>query len=71
MRGGGIEWFTVWMEFQEVGFGIMDRIEISQDRDRYRKHVTVIMNFRFPYIARNFLTTENKLISLERLCSME
>jgi hypothetical protein len=68
---GGIEWLIVWMEFQEVGFGIMDRIEITLDTDWWRETVTAIMNFHFPYIAGNFLTTENILASLEILCSME
>jgi len=59
------------MDFQEMGCGVMDRIEIFQDRDRLRAVVIAVMDFRIPYIAGNFLTTEILLSFLEGLCSME
>jgi len=54
-----------------MGCGVMDRIEIFQDRDRLRAVVIAVMDFRIPYIAGNFLTTEILLSFLEGLCSME
>ena len=36
------------MDLQEVEYEGMDRIELAQDRDRRRAHVTVVMNLRVP-----------------------
>ena len=40
---------------QEVGCGYMDWIRLAQDRDRWRTLVSVVMNLRVPWNARNFL----------------
>jgi len=39
---------NIRMDLQEVGCGYMDWIGLAQDRDRWRKLVSAIMNLRVP-----------------------
>jgi len=39
---------NIKMDHQAVGCGGMDRIDMAQDRDRWRALVNVVMNLRAP-----------------------
>jgi hypothetical protein len=36
------------MDFQEMGYGDMDWIELAQDMDRWRAPMNAVMNLRVP-----------------------
>ena len=39
---------NIKMDFQEVGGGCRDWIELAQDRDRWQALVSTVRNFRVP-----------------------
>ena len=40
--------YNIKMHLMEVGYRVMDWIELAQDRDRWRALVNVVMNLRVP-----------------------
>jgi hypothetical protein len=40
--------YNIKMDLQEVGYGVMDWIELARDRERWRALVNAVMNFGFP-----------------------
>ena len=45
------------MYLQEVGWRGIDRIDLTQDRERWWTLVNMLMNLLVPYSAGNFLTS--------------
>ena len=48
---------NIKIDFQEVGGGCEDWMELAQDTDRWRALVSTVMNLRVPKNAGNFLTS--------------
>jgi hypothetical protein len=42
---------NIQVDLQEVGCGVMDRIKLAQDRDRWRELVNAVMNLQVPLNA--------------------
>jgi len=46
-EGPGLKWQdNIKMDFQKVGCGGVDWMDLAQDRDRWREFVNVVMNLR-------------------------
>ena len=39
---------NIKLDIQEVGCGVVDRIDLAQDRDRWRELVNAAISLRFP-----------------------
>jgi hypothetical protein len=63
---------NIKMDFQDVGRGGGDWMELAQDRNRWWALVSMVKNLRFHKNVGNFLTScKDRLASQEGLCSME
>jgi hypothetical protein len=59
-------------DFEEVGAGCGDWMEMAQNRNGWRALGSTVKNLRVPYNAGNFVTScEDWSASQEGLCSME
>jgi len=59
------------MDLQEVGCGVMDRIDLVLDRDRWRALVSTVRNLRVLKMRGISYLAENQIDAQEGLCSME
>jgi len=48
---------NIKIDLQEVGCGVMDWIDLAQDRDRWPGLVNAAWNLRVPYSAGNFFAS--------------
>jgi hypothetical protein len=39
---------NIKMDLREIGLGVMDWIDVAQDKDHWRALVNTVMNFRVP-----------------------
>jgi len=49
--------YNIKMDLKEVGCGVLDWIELAQNRDRLQALVYAVMNLRVPQNAGSFLTS--------------
>jgi hypothetical protein len=55
---------------REIGWDDMDWIELAQDMDQWRAHVSTVMNLRVPWNAGKFRVTAQLATSQEGLSSI-
>jgi hypothetical protein len=48
---------NVKMDLREIGWGVMDWIDLAQDRDQWRALVNTVMNLRVPCNFGKFLSS--------------
>ena len=62
---------NIKMDLQEVGGSCGDRMELAQDRDRWRALVSTVMNLRVLKKAGSFLTSCRAGYLLKKDCSVK
>jgi hypothetical protein len=48
---------NIQIDLREIGWDVMDWIDLAQDRDQWRAVVNTVMNIRVPYNAGKFLSS--------------
>ena len=59
------------IDLQEMGCGVMDWIELAQDRDRWRTLVNSLKIFRFHKMRGISSLAGNRLASQKEVCTTE
>ena len=49
--------YNIKMDLQEVGCGVMDWIDLAQDKDRLPSLLNAVINMRASYCVGNFLSS--------------
>jgi hypothetical protein len=48
---------NIKMDLREIGLGVMDWIDLADDRDQWRAHMNTVMNLQVPQNGGSFLSS--------------
>jgi hypothetical protein len=55
---------NIKMDIREIGWDVMDWIDLTQDRDEWRVLVNTVINFRIPQNVEKFLSSFSRRVQL-------